>query len=366
MTLIYAHPITGFGDNADAGKAGWVPEEGEGTSGFGTMTVSTTGGRFGDGELVMVASGTGARWRLNPPAASVGVSFVHFALDMQGPVPVPTGRDPQFLRMFNNNGVDVCLELWATPSGALLLYNQAGVLIGTSAPNLLNYTLGIHQAFAVEAEIGSATGYVKVYVDSVLIFDVASTDLDNGHGGGADSIAWETVAITSSVSNFVRLALSQVIVYDSSGAEVNAYLGDKRVYAGLPTSDETKEWTRSAGVDNYVLVNDPLNAGSDEDGTYVEGDAVADDFYELSDLPVNVSGIVALVVNAEIRKTDAGTLANTLQLAVKSGTGTIASSSEVFPATNYEEHQRFFFTEPGGLPWTEAKINAARIGQRLV
>jgi hypothetical protein len=202
---------------------------------------------------------------------------------------------------------------------------------------------------------------LKIYVDGALVADLTGVDLvDSATGIGMDSCKWENAF--SSGDSFTDLRLSQVIVYDGSNSDAfSTYIGQKRMYLQLPTGDQAVTWTRSAGSNNYELVDDPMNAAADGDTTYVESSDVEADYYDTGDL-TDVSGIIGVVVNAEMKKDDGGATPAGLVLAMKDGGTTTASSADITLTTAYLEYQAIFLTEPGGADWTLAKVNSARIG----
>ena len=343
MAFIFAHDLAGFSSGADAAKAGFQIVSG---------TYSPTGGRF-DGGYWECSNSTHQLTKAFGPAS--GKVIVQFAVYFTEFATV------DFFTLFNNGGTATCAEVGMTAGGALRLLNAAAATVVTSSPVLSLFTWHV---IAVEAEIGSAAGTVRVFVDDFVtpVIDESGVDLTDGSATGCDMVRWDT---NSSSGGF---RLSEHIIYDTSGAAPwNALLGDKRLYSALPNADHTQGWTRSAGATNFDLVDDPRSTTSDADATYVEASAADTvDLYEFVNIPTGVTGIVGVVAIVEAKKTDAGALPSTMHIRMREPLGpTTADSAAITPTTSYEEHQAMFLTEPGGAAWTAAKVNAAQAGPRI-
>jgi hypothetical protein len=344
MSFIFADPFASYSSVADMAKGGWT-----GTTGTGT-TWNTTGGRFGLGaRRFTIGSPTSSK---SFPACSgnVIVSFDMFLeADTDG---------SEFLNFYNNSGAAMCLVIANTSADAIEIYNAAGTLVHTSAAAVLSR--GVWHRVEIEAQIGSASGIVKVWVDGVLQVNISAVDLTDGSAAGCDRIEWhQTIAPT------VPFLFGAPIISDTSGgAPWNAALGDKRMYCLLPTSDASVAWTPSAGA-NFAAVDDAIPGVSDGDTIYVEHAAASDavDRYGFANLPAGIVGIVGVIVDLEARKTDAGALPGGDALKAKiEHSGSDTNGAAVTLTTSYECHRTMFLDVPGGSGWTKAQVDAATAG----
>jgi hypothetical protein len=343
MTFILADPFASYSSVSDMTKGGWTGATGTGT------TWQTTGGRFGLGAR-RLAGGTPESSRSFPAAS--GNVIVSFDLFFEASVDTT-----KFMQFFNDSGAALCLEIANSAADALRVYNAAGTLIHTGTAGVLSR--GIWHRMEIEAQIGSAAGVVKVWLDGVLLANLAGVDLTDGSAAGCDRIMW------TNVSTSMPWLFGSVIVSDTSGAAPwNAALGDKRMYCLLPTGNSSVAWTPNAGA-NYQTQDDAIPGVSDGDTTYVEHTAASDavDLYDFADLPAGIVGIVGVIVDLEARKTDAGGLpgGGSLKARIKHS-ATTADSSAFTLTTSYARYQHCFVDVPGGAGWTKAQVDAALAG----
>jgi len=224
---------------------------------------------------------------------------------------------------------------------------------------------------AVEADIGSdgvgpGTGIVRIWLDqpssgATPIVNLANVDLRVGSATTADKINFGTGAHT----------LSDFILYDSSGATQNVYLGDKRLYA-VNTVAETADqaWTPQTGADNAVMVGTavkPLTAAASS-ATYNSAAAVPRlDLYTYDDIPLTATGIVAVVVELEASKTDAGAPPGAFKARIDDGLGTgLDGPVHTLLWPTYRIFQSFFLDVPGDVGWTATQVNNAVAGPKVV
>lgn len=143
------------------------------------------------------------------------------------------------------------------------------------------------------------------------------------------------------------------------------YLTDRESFWGPiqmrllhPTSDVTKEWTRSAGSDNYALVDEATtNSGTD----YVETATLdTEDQYGMGDLPAGVNSIIALVVGTVALAPDGGAplVAHTVEVDATQAVG----DGRALSGTGYRTQLTPFMTAPDTSAWSSAKVDSAVIG----
>ena len=344
MSFIFADPVCGYTTVADSAKRGW-----------NVSGNTLAAGRFGLQAFRMTNS---ANWLFKAFPATAGRIIVQFSIKFDAHISAS-----KFFRIWNNSGAEICLELGVSAADALQVYNAAGTLVATTAGGLL--APDRWNTIAVEAQIGSSTGTVKVWVNqpssgATPIVNLAGIDLTDTSGAGADTVDW----MLQSVGGAPFWNLSEVLIYDTSGpAPMNAYLGDKRLHVLLPNgAGSATAWTQfPASTSNFDKVDDPITAAPDADATYNGATTGAGaDLYAFGDLPAGTTGIVGVVEEAELRKTDAGVISPQLRMRANA---TNLDSAAISPFETYTKHQHFSADVPGGTGWTEANVNGMEAGQ---
>ncbi len=343
MAFLWGDAFVLYGSDTDINtKGGWQDSNNAGSNysattspfGYGEISLTTNSGYFGKTQVVS------GRTILQGRVRTVGV-----------------GASVAFLQFYNNGGVDLCLQISVDAADRLVVQNAAGATVHTTAAG--TFASGISHYFAIDADIGSASGIVKMWLDqpsagATPIIDLSAIDLTDAGGGTCDRILF----LTS--DNNVDVFFSDLACLDSSTAALNAYQGEKRWYVLPPTADGSSVgWTASAGSD-YQCVDDTITAASDGDTTNVTGAAGAgEEVFTSAALPAGVSGVVYVGVRAEIKKTDGGVEpVTTLRIT----NGTDVDSAALALTTGYKHHMHGSPDNPGGSGWTVAQANALEFG----
>jgi len=138
-------------------------------------------------------------------------------------------------------------------------------------------------------------------------------------------------------------------------------LGESRIQLGEALANDTVEWTPLAGQ-NWENIDE---ISVDSDTTYNATNTVgAKDLFKFTDIVVNPDVIHAVGIVYAARKEDSGT--RTVQSVVKSG-GVEQNGFAQNMTTDYIWTRDVLNLDPqGNVPWTKARVNALRIGYRLV
>lgn len=213
---------------------------------------------------------------------------------------------------------------------------------GTTAPSSGFHLLEMHVLVA-----GSG-GELDLSIDDVV---------EHAFGGNTQPGASVTIS-------YARFYLSDT----SSGDEFNiddltmsesAAPGDLRYISKVPDADDTATWTRSAGADNYALVDEipPSDAGYVETSTNTN-----QDLYTLSDYALN-NAINHIVQWVRGLSTPSG---GEFKMQIKSGATTSEESTSGL-ATSAEYVSRILEEDPNTLAaWGKTAFNAALVGQEAV
>ena len=362
MALIFVEPFVRYTTAANMVKRGWV---------INGLTYSATGGRFGTQGALTNTNSAHSATKAFP--ATPDKLIVQFAIRFS------SGAFAQkFLYVLNNSGADLILRVGISAAGAIQVFNAVNVLVHTGTAGVL--VPGVWHTMAVEVQAGSATGTVRIWINQPVsgepspVVDLTGINLTIGSAAGADMVQ---LVLGSSAGRFWDIC--EFMLYDLSFPIPHAYMGDKRLYAlnvnGEGSGGQQWKWTPSTGTDNAAMVDDPLNAAADGTdamvGTYVEATAANKlDLYTFEDLPLTATGIVAVVVELEARKTDAGAPPGAGGLiAIISKAGEPLADGPVLTLTTTDQiFQSIFYDVPGaGVGWpTVADVNDLEAGQYLL
>ncbi len=131
-----------------------------------------------------------------------------------------------------------------------------------------------------------------------------------------------------------------------------------------PNGDTTQACTRSAGADNYALVDEQsLNSDSNTTYVYQTGLGSCTDYYDVPDPSVNSGTIDNVTVYVMARETvsDSDIYVGTrIKLGASTSNGSLRALT-----TSYVLYSDTFTTKPGGGSWTWTDIDNMEIGQLL-
>lgn len=202
--------------------------------------------------------------------------------------------------------------------------------------------------------IDDAAGVVSVYVDNVQVINISGVDTRNA--GNA-------------YINRVRLSCP-----DGSGstgishhddfyvASTTTRIGECRIKTIRPNADTAeKDFARSAGSDNFALVNETVVDG---DTTYVQASTSGDlDLYELGDVGVASATIHCVQPVVFAKKTDVS--ARSLHLPINTG-GTQSDGASTALLTAYDHISRPLAVNPvTTAAWTLSEVDALQAGLKV-
>lgn len=154
-----------------------------------------------------------------------------------------------------------------------------------------------------------------------------------------------------------------IYIFDGTGSDNNDFAGDVKVVALFPDGDgATNDFTRSAGANNFELVDDP---DTDDDTSYVESDTATDiDLYTFDDLAASVTTVHAVGVNFVAKKDDSGsrTMRAVTRPVVTNKFGDIESPSN----GSYLNFTKIYDLNPEtAAAWTPTLLNATEFGVEI-
>jgi hypothetical protein len=294
------------------------------------------------------------------------------------------GTADRLSRSFSNNQfVCVSFGFYATSLGSTTtqicaLTDGASVQVDLSINP--NYTLSITRNGTALTN-GTSTLIIKPYTWNWIEFKVMIADSISANSCQVQvngelvinvSTGQDTKVTTNAYANGLRLNVldtTNYVHYDDFILQVGSgsdFLGDTKIITSFPSSNgSSSSWTGSDGnsTDNYLLVDE---TNPDDDTTYVQSDTVGQkDLYGFPSLGSTATSIVALGVDINCRKTDA--TSRTICAVVKSGATEQDGANVAVTDTYFYQIQNILPTNPNtGTAWTQATVEAAEIGQKVI
>lgn len=158
-------------------------------------------------------------------------------------------------------------------------------------------------------------------------------------------------------ATMIDMTIDDLFAWDKSGATVNTWVGDKKVYTRMPDEDgPDQDWTPSVGTEAWpILDNIPPN-----DTQYLtateEGDKVSVGIAAFSTDIVSIAGVY---VTARMWKTDAGNA----KVSIDMVSGDEATDNDPVAVSNAPRwYGKVFDADPETLmPWTVSGLNDALV-----
>lgn len=207
----------------------------------------------------------------------------------------------------------------------------------------------------------TGSGRLVVYVDGV--------EEINATQGTAVSVAPELDRFSlRNASSTATYTIDDLVIYDDAAGVAGDLvagsfpLGPCKIERLAPTADTAqKDFARSAGADNYALVDELVPNG---DSDYVEATGDGDrDLYTFGNLATTPASIHAVVVNLSAKNPDAGAL--NLK-AVTNSNATVGVGAAALVPTSYRTLQTNFGQDPDtAAGWDAAGVNAAEFGMEV-
>jgi hypothetical protein len=286
-------------------------------------------------------------------AVTAGKIFIQFAFKLEG---LNTGA---LVQPLNNSGANPAAQLEVSAAGALIVKDRNATAY-TSAAGLV--VPNVWYSCAMRIDVGNATGSFDVWLNVPSSGGSATFSGTGDFKGGGTTAKCDAVKF---IATGVNWRVQDILVYDDQGGGTWAsYLGDKRIRALLPDGDSSTGWTPDSGGNNYSRVNDTFGSPyvANGDSSYVKATSGAGaDLYTFANLPSGTGGIVGVVLEQEMRKTDAGDPGAVTQRMRASSTN--VDGSAINTTTTYQIYQHFSKDVPGSTGWSESDVNGLLAGQ---
>jgi hypothetical protein len=240
----------------------------------------------------------------------------------------------------------------SSSKGSLLLY-RGSTLIAEAAVAISEFWACLELRAVIHASAGS----VQLWVDGVLVLSFNGDTLESST---ARITGVRIGAYRAGGRTYHQFAFDDLAINDTTGAVNNGRIGCGGVYPLYPVADtDDKGFSRSAGADNYALVDDTTVDG---DTTYVQANSVGvRDLYRVTSL--SGYGAVACVGIAGLARASGGAGA-VLQPTLLINSTTVLGSTTL--VGTYAPFQTFWENNPAtSNPWSGTAVNSALIGMTI-
>ena len=256
----------------------------------------------------------------------------------------------------------ICSWLDVSTVQCTLSLNTNGTLVLSGGGGTSTFALGANQEYYIEWKVTIAdsitAGSCKVRVNGVdVITAPAGADMKATANATADGFRF------GALNQQMTVDYDDLYICDQSGTTNNDFLGDIRVDTLFPNADGTySQFTPSTGTNHSALVDEATPNTTDYNFALTPG---LRDSYAFQDLPSLVSPIVyGVQVNAALLKDDAGNK----QVALFTKTGAENSDGATFALGTSQTYVSQIFERNlnGTADWTQASVNAAEFGAKIV
>jgi hypothetical protein len=211
----------------------------------------------------------------------------------------------------------------------------------------------------LKCKVHVTTGYIYLYVNGVEVFSI--TGIDTRFGGY--NIRYAQVYH----SYAAWLGVGDIYVCDTSGSTNNDVLGPFHVQGILPDANgDSSDWTPSAVVDNYTVVNEDLPSEAD----YVEsGTSTDQDLYNYEPLTGTWDSIFGLQMNSRLLLDVPGSedVAVSCLSNVTQSDETFAITDSTMGTGDEELARRILETDPDtAVAWTQSGVDAIQGGVKFI
>lgn len=370
MTALFA---TGFEPHDPTGTRSALDDEWDFVEDLDDADVTIAAGRFG-GQCVDIHCNTGHVATTRSPAMQLplgGLSssstwIIGFAFR---PLSTPTVVFPLLWWEDSEDGAMLCL--CTTSTGGLSL--RRGTNLSTEIASYAGPIGNDWMYLEMKVLFHQSAGTCEVRVGASTELPTTPTTVINFSGDttGTSGVRPYQVGLASDGTGSQRPHFQYDDIYILDGTDATAtqgqafndFLGDISVFRVRPNGvGDSSDFTPSAAVDNYTLVDEDAQDG---DTTYVESKTADElDLYEYEDLDADEIDEILFVIDRPIlRKTDAGT--RTYNLAAKSGATTELSDVRQLSETYVRQDYLWPLDPDTGVAWTVSGFNAAQFGQQV-
>ncbi len=187
------------------------------------------------------------RWVLPVPAYTEGVSF-RLWLDS---LPSNATSTPYFSFRNASNGVIFALRVLSTGSIEIRsAVTNSGTLYGTTTDPVL--TSGAWNQIEIKATADPAVGAVEVVVNSISRLSLTGLNLGSNQIAQYQFGSYDITGSAEAPAQYWK----DMVYWDTTGTEVNDFIGPVAVYDLHPDGDNNLQWAVSRGSTGFNLIDD--------------------------------------------------------------------------------------------------------------
>jgi hypothetical protein len=270
----------------------------------------------------------------------------------------PAPGDGECPTMFSFRDVNnlIHVDITIDPSGNIVARRQdAGVQVqlGITANPVIVANAWKH--IEAKVKIDNAVGTVEVRVEGITVLNLAGIDTFTNQPGAVASIQQVAQKSAQDGGAAPTMYVKDYIIWDTTGAFNNDFMGSCQVLKIIPDADVALNWTPVPGPAGYNMINLVTPA---DDVNYISAAAPgipAAYKCSLSDLPVTVTSVRAIMPVHRSRKTDGGD--GNIQIGAISGASTGLGADRPI-TTAYTYWYDVFDADPNGnVAWSRVSVN---------
>ena len=319
---------------------------------------ATTGG-VANGGIWTSSSSTSYIDFTFPAAIAHGAGLVIHAAFWLKVNSFPSGTNPSDLFAIGTNQVGT----GSTTSRLFGLLGDGTITAKThgSSPTQHNSATGVlllgqWQHVELAARYADSGGFIKVWVDRVLVIDVAGDT--QATGTAPTSVTGFRTLWTNGTGN---ASFDDILVWDEANGDfAHTQLPHEHLIETLSVNgDVATQLTRSGGATNAEALDE--TGFHDADTSYVESTAVGQaDLYSLADQAQTPLATLAVAVHSRAKKTDAGAV--TMRHRLKHG-GTTVEGADRALTTSYAHYSDYWGLNPDtAAAWGTTDVNGVQAG----
>lgn len=264
-------------------------------------------------------------------------------------LPSTTAETPAFT--FSDAGNNVQFWLTITTTGALQLRQgsvYATVLGSTTGPVI---TANAWHHIEFKAVASATVGTFEVRVNGVTVLTLAAINTGTQY-------SQFRLDNPNSIGTTLLFYVKDLVLWNTAGARNNDFMGSVSVIALPPNSDVSLNWAPTPAGNGFSILDNspPIDATA-----YITAvtPPPAPAVFGLTDLPLNVTSVRALITKVRARKSDGGD-GNLQSGLISSGDNTLGTDRAITTAFTY--YDDVFETDPHtAAAWTPASANAAQL-----
>ena len=245
-------------------------------------------------------------------------------------------------------GSSVQASLTIDGFGILRAYRGSGTLLATSTSRV---PFGTWCSIKIKLVVHNSTGSFQVQINDTDVINETNVDTQDDTDSYITQVAWNPVR---------GAAVDNLYIYNDVGGAPT--LQDTVVIENLePTADDTSDWTPSAGIDHYDLVDNTTI----DDATYVSSTTITEvDLWSYANISEVDSDILTVAQKTRVTTDDVGI--RTLNVLCESDVTFDENSFALASAGQFENFLQYYEEDPNtSAAWEIADLNAANFGVKV-